>query len=172
MSDTNDAFFTPLDLEPPKRKVGRPRKVATRPFEPGLTPPTYRDSEWYCWPSPRGDEEQFARLLDEQRTLYSSSDFNSEILVYEDDLTSRSVTPPYGKWSFTAEGLAEYAAIFRKPFTHDGKLTQGGIGRARTLLCRERVLAGTVAPEGRKPDLSRLRDYLGPLLWELMVERA
>ncbi len=157
-------------LSPKKRSVGRPRKIEIPPPEASSEmPPPYDAGFWYCYPAPDDDDVQFERLLGEECKLLEDCP-EIEWLVYL-DCHVRELVRIYHR-EFTVDGLSDFSKAYRSPFTHDGNLTASGIAKARVLVCRERILAGTVTPAERKPDLSKLRNYLGPLAWELMVERS
>jgi hypothetical protein len=155
-------------LEHSTRGPGRPRKI----IPPNRDWPTrqleYSASLWYLVSPDRNDESEFERLLVEQRKLYASEGFNTQVALYENDLARRELELRH--WPFTPENLLRLADS-RPPLTHNGTLTASGAAKARILLVRERLIAGTVEI-GRTPDLSKLRDYLGPLLSELMTDRA
>ena len=152
-----------------KRKPGRPRKINPPNRDwPLDSARLHYDGLWYCWPADRDDDLEFERLLTGQRNLYASEGFNSEIAIYEDDLTRRELE--LRRWGFTPENLLRWADS-RPPLTHSGTFTASGIAKARILLVRERLMAGTVEI-GRTPDLSKLRSYLGPFLSELLIDRA
>jgi hypothetical protein len=160
------------DLEPIQRKkrpVGRPRKIVPPPVESEYRPIPYRDSKWFLQIPSDNDNSEFDRLLiEERRNMETCTE--SEWVIYLDS-QMRELARIYCR-AFTVDGLLDFSRIARPPFTHDGVLTPGGKFKAEILLCRERIFAGTITPEGRKPDISKLRDYLSPLLWELLVERS
>ena len=121
---------------------------------------------WYCRAAPDRDEAKFEALLAQMRKEYASPTFNPEISIF-DDHTCRGLTSYPFPERFTPDGLLRYASVIRGPFTSNGRLTLGGRSRAKFLLCRERMLAGTVT--NREPDWSAIKDHLPPSLYEIKV---
>jgi hypothetical protein len=160
------------ELEPLQRKkrpVGRPRKIVPPPDESEYRPIPYRDSEWFLQTPSDNDNSEFERLLTEERRILEGC-IEPEWIIYLDSQV-RELARIYCR-EFTADGLLDFSRIARPPLSHESSLTPGGRFKAEILLCRERIINGTVTPEGRQPDISKLRDYLSPLLWELLVERS
>lgn len=124
------------------------------------------DSLWYVRNAPEHDEEKFQRLLAAMREQYARPDFNQEVIAWDDHTVSGLTTYPF-KEQFTPDGLLRYASVIRGPFTSNGRLTLGGRSRAKFLLCRERMLLGTVT--SREPDWLAIKDYLPPSLYEIKV---
>jgi|SRR5882762_2394625 len=154
-----------METTTPKRRVGRLRKIVPPPDDSENVPMPYRDSEWFCHRTPDDDNSEFDRLLIEERRILEGCT-EPEWLVYQ-DRQIRELARIYHR-EFTVDGLFDFSKSYRSPFTHDGKLTPSGIAKACVLLCRQRIIAGIVAPEGRRPDFSKLKGYLPPLMWELM----
>jgi hypothetical protein len=157
-----------METTAPKRRVGRPRKIVP-PLESEYRPIPYRDSEWFLQTPSDNDNSEFDRLLTEERLILEGCT-ESEWIVYLDSQI-RELARIYNR-AFTPDGLLDFSRIARPPLSHESSLTPGGRFKAEILLCRERVLSGTVTPEGRQPDISKLKNYLSPLMWELMIERA
>lgn len=124
----------------------------------------FSDSLWYCRVAPEHDEEKFQALLAEMRSEYASPDFNREIIAWDDHTVRGLTTYPF-KEQFTLDGLLRYANVIRGPYTFNGQLTTGGRSRAKFLLCRERMLAGTITD--REPDWSKLKDHMPPTMYEI-----
>jgi hypothetical protein len=164
--EINESDFEPLQRK--KRPVGRPRKIVP-PDECEYRPIPYRDSDWFCLPPPDNDNLEFDRLLIEERRNFEGCT-EPNWLIYL-DCHIRDFVRIYNR-EFTVDGLLEFSRIVRPPLSHERALTPGGKFKAEILLCRERIINGTVTPEGRKPDISKLKNYLSPLIWELMIERA
>jgi hypothetical protein len=154
------------DFQPTQQPDSNPAPIenAANPQPQADPGAEFSDALWYCRPAPEGDERQFQVLLAEMREQYASPDFNSEIAVWNDRTVQGLTTYPFPE-NFTPEGLWDYARKIRGPYTYNGRFTQGGASRAKFLLCRERMLAGTVT--NREPNWTALKEVLPPHLYEI-----
>lgn len=153
---------------PVKRGPGRPKKIKPTPaWSDEATPLPYDDAMWYLAAEDH-TEKDFGKYVDEQRELYASGSVDPELMVHDDQLIRELVEPPCGRWGFTSEGLERYAYAHRGPFMHEGKPTHGGVLKARVLLVRERLIAGTVS--NRAPDLNKIR-HTFPEIYRRCLDR-